>query len=293
MKKILITGAESFIGTSFSSYISRWPERYQVDTADMRDGNWREKSFSGYDAVYHVAGIAHVDSRKIDEEKRRQYYAINTDLTIETAKKAKAEGAGQFVFMSSSIVYGDSAPVGKQRIITADTPCSPSNYYGDSKLRAENGLRALEDESFRVVIIRAPMIYGKNCKGNYPALSRIAKMVPVFPYVKNQRSMLYIENLCEFVRLMVENRERGIFWPQNQEYSNTAELVKQIAEAHGRHVVLIKGCTWMLKLLSCCTGLVNKAFGSLCYAQELSEYKEAYRLISLEASVKQTEEQDV
>lgn len=110
MKKILITGANSYIGTSFENYLQQWFDKYQVDTVDMIDGSWREKSFGGYDVVFHVAGIAHSDTGKISKEKEKLYYTVNTDLTIETAKKAKADGVKQFIFMSSAIVYGESVP---------------------------------------------------------------------------------------------------------------------------------------------------------------------------------------
>ena len=173
--------------------------------------------------------------------------------------------------------------------ISRDTPVSPANCYGDSKVQAENGILPLNDETFKVVVLRPPMIYGKGSKGNYPLLAKIALKTPIFPYVKNERSMLYIENLCEFVRLMLENEEQGIFWPQNAEYSNTSELVKMIAEAHGKKMCLVKGFGWSLKLMSHLTGLVNKAFGSLSYEKQLSEYKENYRVADLEESIKRTE----
>ena len=268
MKKILITGANSYIGMSFEKYMAQWPEKYQVDTVDMIDGTWRQKDFSEYDCVYHVVGIAHSDNGKISPEKAKLYYAVNTDLTVETAKKAKADGVKQFIFMSSAIVYGESAPIGKIKLITKDTPVAPANSYGDSKVQAELGILPLNDDSFKVVILRPPMIYGPGSKGNYPVLSNLAKNLPLFPKVNNQRSMLYIDNLMEFVRLMVENGEQGIFWPQNAEYSNTTELVKLIAKANGKAIVIIPGLTWALKLLSHVTGLVNKAFGSLSYEQE-------------------------
>lgn len=291
MKKILITGANSYIGTSFEKYMVQWPERYQVDTVDMIDGTWRERSFAGYDSVFHVAGIAHSDNGKISPEKAKLYYAVNTDLTIETAKKAKAEGVNQFIFMSSAIVYGESAPVGKRKVITRDTLVSPANSYGDSKVQAENGILPLSDDSFKVVILRPPMIYGPGSKGNYPVLSKLAQKLPVFPKVDNQRSMLYIENLMEFVRLMVENEEQGIFWPQNAEYVNTTELVKLIAQAHGKKIAVIPGFTWALNLLSLATGLVNKAFGSLSYEQSLSGYSATYCIVSLDNSINITEKQ--
>lgn len=290
MKKILITGANSYIGMSFERYIKEnYPNDYIIDTVDMIDGSWCEKDFSGYDSVFHVAGIAHSDNGKIRDEKEKLYYAVNTDLTVETAKKAKADGVKQFVFMSSAIVYGDSAPIGKRKVITKDTPVNPTNCYGDSKVQAENGIRPLGDANYKIVILRPPMIYGKGSKGNYPLLAKIATKLPVFPYIKNERSMLYIENLCEFVRLIVENDEQGTFWPQNAEYSNTSELVKLIGEAHGKKVQLVKGFDRALKIMGNVTGLVNKAFGSLSYDMEISEYKVDYRTNTLIDSIRKTE----
>ncbi len=288
MKKILITGANSYIGTSFENYINKF-NGYQVDTLDMINPDWRDKSFKGYDVIFHVAGIAHSDTGKVSEERKQFYYKVNTDLTVETANKAKAEGVGQFIFMSSAIVYGDSAPIGKSKVITKDTPISPANFYGDSKVQAENGLKKLDDDNFKMVILRPPMIYGKGSKGNYPLLSKFAQKLPFFPYVKNERSMLYIGNLVEFIRLMIENEERGIFFPQNKEYVSTSEMVKAIGASHGKKVRMIKGFTWVLKLMGYITGLVNKAFGNLSYDMKLSEYKIDYRKFTLEESVKQTE----
>ena len=292
MKKILITGANSYIGMSFEAYLRQWPDKYAVTTIDMIDGSWRQTSFAGYDTVYHVAGIAHSDSGKITEEKKALYYKINTDLTVETAQKAKADGVRQFIFMSSAIVYGDSAPVGKSKMITKDTPVSPANCYGDSKVQAENGIRPLADDGFKVVILRPPMIYGKGSKGNFPLLVKLANKLPAFPKVSNQRSMLYIGNLVEFVRLMIDHEEEGVFWPQNAEYSNTSDMVRQIAAANGRKLLLVPCLTWLLKLMSHATGLVNKAFGNLSYDQSMSYYPTEYRKYSLEDSIKQSVTQD-
>ncbi len=290
MKKVLITGANSYIGTSFENYIKKnYPNDFEIDTIDMIDNDWRNQNFGEYDCVFHVAGIAHSDNGKISEEKEKLYYSVNTDLTIETAKKAKLDGVKQFVFMSSAIVYGESAPIGKIKVITKDTELSPANCYGDSKVQAENGINLLNDKSFNVVILRPPMIYGKGSKGNYPLLSKLAKKLPIFPYVKNERSMLYIENLCEFIRLIIENEEFGTFFPQNSEYSNTSNLVGLIANANGKRIVLVKGFSFVLKIMSHLTGLVNKAFGSMCYEKSISEYKTEYRIFSLEESIDRTE----
>ena len=290
MKKILITGAGSYIGMSFERYLQQWPDRYQVDTIDMKGDAWKNTSFSGYDAVYHVAGIAHSDYGKISQERAKLYYSVNTHLAVETARKAKEDGVRQFIFMSSASVYGESAPIGKDKVVSRDTPVSPVNSYGDSKVQAENGILPLQDETFKVAVLRPPMIYGKGCKGNYATLTRLAKKLPVFPYVNNHRSMLYIDNLVEFVRLVVDNEEQGIFWPQNNEYTNPSEMVKMIAQVHGKRVIMIRGLNWALKLTSHATGLVNKAFGSLRYDHEMSRYKQDYCVRNLADSIRETEQ---
>lgn len=289
MKNILITGAGSFVGTTVQRHLETFPDKYSVSAVGTKNGEWKELDFSQFDVVYHVAGLAHSDVGKVTEEIRKKYYAVNTDLAVDVAKKAKAEGVKQFIFMSSAIVYGDSAPIGKEKMISSSTPYMPANFYGDSKVQAEKGLLPLSEESFKVVILRCPMIYGKEGKGNFPVLEKMAQKMPLFPKIENKRSMLYVGNLAEFVRLIVDHEESGIFWPCNREWSNTSELVKMIAECHGKRVRLVPGFGWALKLLSHVTGYVNKALGNLAYEEHLGDYKEEYRLYSLAQSIKETE----
>ena len=288
-KRVLVTGVNSYIGNAFRSYMEQYPEEAAVEGISVRNDAWKTLDFSGYDCVFDVAGIAHADTGHVSEEVKKRYYAVNCDLTVALAQKAKEEGVRQFIFMSSAIVYGDSAPIGFQRMITRDTPPAPADFYGDSKLQAEKRILPLADDHFKIAVLRPPMIYGKGSKGNYPVLSKMAQKLPAFPKVENCRSMLYIGNLVEFVRLVIKNEESGFFFPQNGQYSNTSQLVQMIAEAHGKHIILVGGCTVPLRLLSQATGLVNKAFGSLAYDMSMSEYKENYRRFSLEESIRLTE----
>lgn len=289
MIQILITGKDSFIGSSVAQHLSQWPDHYQTETIDMVGNAWRSASFKGYDVVFHVAGIAHSDARRISDAQKAAYYLVNTDLAIETARKAKESGIRQFIYMSSIIVYGNSAPIGQQKRIHRHTPVAPANCYGDSKVKAEEGLLALHEPSFRVVILRPPMIYGPGCKGNYPMLSKLARRMPLFPDVGNERSMLYVENLAEFVRLMIQNEEEGVFHPQNAAYVQTSELVKTIAAVHGKKLQTVQGFTWLLKLARRFTALIDKAFGNLSYDSALSDYKENYQICDLPESIRRTE----
>ena len=289
MTRILITGKDSFIGTSVEKYLSRWNDLYQIDTIDMTDNAWRGHNFSAYDVVFHVAGIAHADTGRLSDAQRAAYYRINTDLTLEAAAKAKAAGVSQFIFMSSAIVYGDSAPIGQTKRISGDTPAAPASCYGDSKLRAEEGLLAMGCDTFRAVVLRPPMVYGPGCKGNYPLLARLARRLPFFPETGNERSILYIENLAEFVRLMIENREQGVFHPQNDVFVSTAGIARAIADAHGRKLPTPRGFIRLMKLAGRFSGAIRKAFGSLSYTPELSAYREGYQVCSFEESIRRTE----
>ncbi|MBT9139345.1 MAG: N-acetyl-alpha-D-glucosaminyl-diphospho-ditrans,octacis-undecaprenol 4-epimerase [Syntrophomonadaceae bacterium] len=287
MKRVLITGKNSYIGTSLENWLAKEPDKYKVDTVDMKDGSWKEKNFSEYDVVFHVAGIAHVST---DPKMADLYYKVNRDLTIETAEKAKAEGVKQFILMSSIIVYGDSAR--NKRVIDKSTEPTPSNFYGNSKLQAEKGIKPLESDEFKIVVLRPPIIYGKGSKGNYPKLAKAAKKLPIFPDIDNERSMLHIDNLCEFLKVMIDHEESGLFFPQNSEYVKTSEMVRLIAEVHGKKIRLTKIFNPVLRLVGLKVGLINKVFGNLVYEKSMSDYKVNYRIRDLRESIELTEKTD-
>ena len=292
-KKILITGKGSYIGESVEQWLLKDRDQYEVDTLDMLNNSWRDKDFSEYDVIFHVAGIAHADVGAITEEQKELYYKVNTELTLEVAEKAKRSNVKQFIFMSSMIVYSGC----KERIITFSTEPKPLNFYGDSKLQADKKLQEMVTDGFKVVVLRPPMIYGKGSKGNYPQLAKLASRLPVFPIVKNQRSMLHIDNLCQFVKLMIDNEETGVFFPQNGEYTNTSDMVQMIAEVKGHRIIMIPFVYLFVKVLEKVPGkigeLTTKAFGDSSYEMSMSEYKENYRVNSLRKSIILTEGTDL
>ncbi|TCI36212.1 NAD-dependent epimerase/dehydratase family protein [Exiguobacterium sp. SH4S7] len=284
MKKVLITGANSYVGNAFK----RWVESHHtddifVDMVGMRKGEWKAISFEWYDVILHAAGIAHVSTDKSMEDL---YYKVNTDLTAEVAAKAKQSGVKQFIFLSSMIVYGDAT---NARFITADTVPNPTNFYGDSKLQAENKLAELADEMFMVANVRPPMIYGKGSKGNYVKLAGLAQKIPFFPSYQNKRSMIHIDNLSEFLARIVLNGDSGTFHPQNKEYVCTTDLVSTIGSIHGNTVRRIGLFNGVIDKLIDRNVTVNKLFGDFSYAKELSVYRDEYCVRSFEESIVETE----
>lgn len=301
-RKVLITGAGSYIGKSFIRYAKEhYTNKFQIDELDMTLENWKEKSFSEYDIVYHVAGIAHADVGNVSDDTKKKYYEVNTDLTVEVAKKAKVEGVKEFIFMSSMIVYGDSAPYGKKKVIDENTVPIPSNFYGDSKLQADVAVRDLATDNFKVLVLRPPMIYGPGSKGNYRVLSNLAKKMPIFPDVENERSMLFIDNLCEFLCqiMLVKEVQRNaiVLIPQNVVWTRTSDMVKEIAKVSRKKIVvtkLLKPAVIVVgKIPGKIGGMVNKAFGNSCYDYSLSKVNGIeYCIVDLKKSVVLTEKEN-
>lgn len=279
MKRILITGTCSYIGTSLKKWLENYPDKYHIDTLNMISESWKSTNFSNYDVLFHVAGIAHIRETK---RNAHLYYTVNRDLAYETAQKAKKDGVKQFIFLSSMSVYGID-----NGVIDKNTPLKPKSNYGKSKLQAEKLISSLEDDTFKIAILRPPMVYGKGCKGNYLRLAKYCIKTPFFPYINNKRSMIYIDNLCEFVRLLIDNCSSGLFFPQNKEYVCTSEMVKIIAECHGKKIHLTKIFNPLIRRLN--ISLFNKLFGDLVYEKELSIFDNEYIVCSFIDSIRNTE----
>lgn len=286
MKKVLITGAGSYVGESVRKYILAKDPSYQIDAVDTMGDNWKKADYSQYDVVFHVAGIAHVNA---DPKMEPLYYKVNRDLTIEVAKHAKAAGVKQFIFMSSQIVFHESQSL-KAEVLTHETKPAPNGFYGDSKLQAENGLHELESEDFKVCILRPCMIYGPNAKGNFPRLAKLATKTPVFPAWHNKRSMLYIDNLAEFVKQAIERELSGTFYPQNRELADTVEIIRFFAKAAGHKVWITKLLNPFVWLGSFVLQPINKMFATYYYDPEMSRMEFDYQLVTFEESLKRVSE---
>lgn len=281
MKKILITGENSYLGQALNEWLSRQPEKYSVETIDMRDGTWQDRDFSAYDVIFHAAGIAHSSS---NSKTKDLYFRVNRDLAFEIAKKAEEQAVKQFIFMSSILVYGSETT-----LIDKNTAPNPGNYYAQSKLQAERLLETLASPDFKIVILRSPMIYGKNSKGNYRKLSQLVRKIRIFPDIPNQRSMLHIDNFTEFVKLMIDNEESGLFFPQNEDYVTTSHMVSSIGRAHGKKIKLTRLFNPVLKLMKK-NKTVNKLFGSLAYEKSMSLYdKGNYQIRDFDESIRLSE----
>lgn len=285
MKKVLITGKNSYIGQSFKSYVeANYPSEIQVDSISVRGNTWREYDFSGYDAVMHVAALVHKNEKNIPLER---YLVVNRNLALAVAKKAQLAGVKHFIFISTVAVYA------KTNHITEQTKLKPVTKYGLSKLKAEQELISLRSKKFTISIVRPPMIYGKDCPGNFAKLRAIALKIPIFPKVSNDRSMIFIDNLSEFLAQLSLFPKNLMLIPQNLKYSNTSNILRLIRRSSGKKTVFVPGFEPLIKFIALYNKTIAKVYGSLIIDRDLSGDLVNYAKIDLPNSINRIEGSDV
>lgn len=278
---ILIFGAGSYIGEHYRDALEA--RGHSVKMVSSRRTKPSEITFEGIDAVINVAGIAHV---RITPDMEKLFYSINTDLAIELCKEAKAHGVKQYIYMSSMNVYGDTSECIKSRAQE-----NPKNFYGKSKWLADNAIHEFESDTFKVASVRPPVVYGKGCKGNFVLLMKLSKIFFAFPKIKNTKSLIYIDNLCNFVCQLVENGDGGYFHPQNAQYTNITEIIKEVRSAMGKQTMIIPGFGWLIKLLMRFSHKAERAFADDYYDLKFSQYKNnTYCLVGFKESIRETVE---
>jgi UDP-glucose 4-epimerase len=280
--KILITGKNSYIGNSFFEWVKEHEPTFEVNQVSLRNVNLSDLSFKGYDVIFHVAGIAHITSSK---KLIPEYFRVNRDLAIEVAKKAKEEGVKQFIFTSSMAIYGDDFPIGFIKPIDINLP-KPTNVYGQSKLEADLEIQKLNDTFFKTVILRIPMVYGKEAKGNFLKLFSFANSNALNPQIINKRSVLNINNLSEIIRVLIQQSKSGIYYPQDKEHFTTSNFIKKVRDYSGKKTINISFLNSMIKLLSIAFKNLNKIYGNKYYDSSFSIYDEInYQVSTLEEMI--------
>lgn len=288
-KRVLITGENGYIGKHIQEWLQNQVDSYYVTMLNVRAEEWKNSSFRGVDVVVHAAGIVHQPSITDWEV----YKKTNVDLTVDLAKKAKQEGVHQFIFLSTMAVYGRGKRL-SVNIIDEKTEISPVGLYGKSKYLAEQELLKLQSEGFQVVIVRPPNVYGKGCKGGYisgfrSVVSKLSAIPYAYPNVR--QSTIYIDNLCELIRLMIESGDSGFFMPQDRIAVSAVELMEAISEATGRKKPTSRLLGIGIYLLSFLP-IVKKAYGGVAYAEAMTAYFEnQYIVVPFEEGIRRTLEE--
>lgn len=286
LMRIIITGPNSFV----SNRLKEWIEKnfdWKVLTLSLRDEQWAQFSFLPGDCIVHCAGLVHA---KANEYTASQYNEINTILTLELAKKAKRDGAAKFIFMSSRAVYGIEGSCFRTVVIDENTVPKPKSDYGISKYNAELGLQNLSDKQFGIVVVRAPFIYGNGCKGNYTVLRKLVLKIGIIPKLKNEYSMMHINNLCQLIVKVIEKDYVGLVTPQDTPIRSTYEMALLIAKHNGKKVWCTNVFNPIIRLLSIWVKPLRTAFGSEIYDTKISKLDGIdYTVIGFEDSIAEAE----
>lgn len=230
MTRILITGKNSFVGGNFQKY-SYYREIEEVSLIQNKPS---QLDLGNFDVVLHLVAIVH-QSKTIAE---KEYFRVNHDLCIETAKEAKKSGLKQFIFLSTVKVYGDyNAEIG---VWNEHSMCYPDDSYGKSKYAAEIALKELEDENFKVAIVRTPLVYGEDVRANMLSLIKLIERLPILPLgnSNNKRSFTSVKNLVAFIDRIIEKNASGVFIAKDQRDLSTTELVGLLSGYMGRRIRL-------------------------------------------------------
>ena len=264
LPRVLVTGANGFVGSRLCEELTR--QGYSVRAAVRRQNenlnelNGRLRSMvvpdllhfadwprllRGIDVVVHLVARTHVTD-EYGMSGMQEYRRTNVELTRRLAKASLREGVSRFVFLSSIKAVGNGA----SEAYTEMSDCQPEDSYGKSKLEAEIELRHhLSGSACEPVILRPPLVYGPNVRGNFLRLLKLVDRGIPLPNVRNARSMVHIDNLVSAIELCL--RSPGAvdktFHCADPEPISTGDLVRSMAEGLGRSSRLVSTPESMLR----------------------------------------------
>ena len=263
-KTLMITGASGFIGSNF---IKKYGDIYNIVPVCLIENKPEDLDYTGVDTILHLAALVH-QMKGAPEEK---YYEVNTELTRRLAVSAKKQGVKHFVFYSTVAVWGTHGYFEHDKVITLDTPLNPITPYAKSKYKAEELLDELKDKSFKISVLRPPMVYGNNCPGNMRRLEKLVDILPILPFGndENRRTIVHVNKLLEETNTIIEYQKEGIFIPRDEKDVSIKEILEYIFKEKNKRRILIKLPKVAIKLLyKIKPRIIESLYGSLVFREE-------------------------
>jgi len=265
MKRILITGANGFVGSAVVDKIFRdglfevraaarqmiagLPDNVRmVQVAALEDhGNWKD-ALSGINMVIHTAARVHIMNDAVSNPLA-EFRKVNVEGTLNLARQAAEAGVNRFIFISSIKVNGEFTPTGQA--FTADDIPAPKDTYGISKHEAEVGLREIAKKTgMAVVIIRPPLVYGADVKANFLSMMRwLSKGLPLpLGAIRNQRSLVGLSNLVDLIITCLHHPAAAnqTFLASDGEDLSTTQLLHRTGIALGKPARLLPVPAWLI-----------------------------------------------
>lgn len=273
-KTLMITGASGFIGSNF---IKKYENEYNIIPVCLIKNKPEDLDYTEVDTILHLAALVH-QMKGAPEEK---YFEVNTELTRRLATTAKEKGVGHFVFYSTVKVYGFDGELNNHDfILTENSPCNPNDPYGTSKYEAEKILNSLQEENFKIAMVRPPMVYGEGVKGNMLSLMKLINILPIIPfdYDNNKRSIISTENLLYLTHLIIKNQADGIYLGTEGNPVSIKEIAESIEKGIGKKKINIKFPKFIFKLLcKIKLDIMVRLYGTLAFKQEDNYEKIGYK----------------
>ena len=261
MKRILLTGANGFVGSFF---LKNYNDFYKIKKFSFLRDSFEDLNLDNIDIVIHCSALVH----QMNGASWEQYYDVNVNQTAQLAKKAKRSGVKHFIFLSTVKVYGEESDSPYKE----SSPTNPTDYYSASKVEAEDHLRNIEDNKFQIAIIRSPLIYGYGVKANFLSLVNLIKKVSILPLknTKNKRSMVFVGNICFILNQIILLKKSGIFIPTDDNPLSTTELVKLISKCLNKKMFLVDIIFFETLLRIIKPSYYQRLFGSLFFDNSLT-----------------------
>lgn len=230
MKRILLTGANGFVGNYF---LKKYSSSYEIITFSFLNDNFVNLDLSNIDVVIHCSALVH----QMKGASWEQYEKININQTIQLADKAKKSGVKHFIFLSTIKVYGEES----NKHCYENSRTNPTDYYSISKLKAEDSIRNIESSNFKISVLRCPLIYGAGVRANFANLINLIKKAPILPFknIKNKRSLVFVGNVCFILHRIIFLEKRGIFLSVDDKALSTTDLIQMIAKYLDKKILLI------------------------------------------------------
>jgi UDP-glucose 4-epimerase len=274
--KVLITGENSYLGQSFYKWAKTNKSPLNLEFISLKGSEWKKTNFSVYDSVIHLAALVHQNESKVSYE---EYKRINVDLTNSLADLVIKAKVKQFIFLSTMAVFGNASRIREKTIM------NPITKYGKTKLEAEEELLKLFKNQFtKLAIVRPPMIYGQNAKGNPALFEKVAKALPFFIDNYNKRSFLFIDNFSIFLNQLIDNSSSGIFHPSDPFKSSTFELMAIYRKAHNKNLFKIPFLGHILNVLLWIP-FIKKVFGNLYYDFKADQFSKLPKFLDKKAVI--------
>jgi len=270
---ILVTGASGFIGRNLIKVMVDQLYDFEIRAASRCnstlfdnkvekaivpcvDSNtyWDDALFD-VECVIHLAAIAHNNDG--------DPYSVNVEGTENLARQAAKFGVKRFIFISTIGVYGAN----NIDNYSEDSKKNPHNIYSESKLIAEEKLKKICQEcEMEYVIIRPPLVYGGNAPGNFASLVKFVDLLPLLPFgmIKNQRSIISINNLCDFIIHAINHP-----FAANEEFVVADEFDVSIKDLTNAIAKGIHKTRWQVPVPETLLRLITKAIGKQGYADQL------------------------